>query len=88
MSMRAKFSVISVKQHWKDGVVGGEVVGEELEMIAVCSKPFDKDGLSEDNTYARWTPSARLTMTVLNPALFGQYKVGEKYYSDFSKAED
>jgi hypothetical protein len=88
MNMRAKFLITKVTQHRKDGLADGEVVGESLEMIAVCSKPFDKDGLSEDNTFARYTPQAALSMQILNPALLNQYKVGDKYYSDFSKATD
>jgi hypothetical protein len=88
MNMRAKFLITKVTQHRKDGLPEGEVVGEALEMIAVCSKPFDKDGYSEDNTFAKYTPTAYCSLTILNPALLNQYKVGDKYYSDFSKAED
>jgi hypothetical protein len=82
--MRAKFLITEVAQS-EDAE--GNVNSERLEMMAVVSGT-DADGYSEDNTFARYTPTARLSMTVLNPALFGQYKSGDKYYADFSKAEE
>lgn len=61
---------------------------EKISFMAVCGEtPFQAGGLSEDNTYAKWTPTANLEMTITNPALFGTLVVGEKYYVDFTKAE-
>ena len=45
------------------------------------------DGSDENNTYAKWTPTAELTMTVNNPALLGKIRPGEEYYLDFVRAE-
>ncbi len=61
---------------------------EELSMAPVC-KPsgYGEDGLDEDNTYAKFSPSGQLTLTVANPALFGKFNPGEKYYIDFIKVE-
>ena len=78
--MRAKMRVMNVDDSYE-----GQ---EELTFSAVAkSEPYDEEGSDENNSYARWTPSANLTMTVQNPALFGQYKVGDEYYLDFTKAE-
>ncbi|WP_204367562.1 hypothetical protein [Janthinobacterium sp. HH01] len=45
------------------------------------------DGSDEDNSFARWTPSAELTMTINNPDLLGKFKVGDKFYVDFTPAD-
>lgn len=83
--MRAKMQVQSVKEvrPWQED---GQLT-EELELSAVCGT-FGEMGESEDNTYSRYTPTARLSMTVNNPALFGKIKPGQKFYLDFTEAED
>jgi len=62
--------------------------GEKLEFAAVAkSVPYPEDGSDEDNTYAKFSPSASLTIQVANPALFGKFTPGEKYYVDFTPAD-
>jgi hypothetical protein len=79
VDMRAKFVVSEVKRY--------ENI-EQLSMNAVCkSGGYGEDGLDEDNTYAKFSPSGQLTLTVANPVLFGKFNPGEKYYLDFTKAE-
>jgi hypothetical protein len=59
---------------------------ELLEFYAVSKKEgYPEDGSDENNTYARWTPSAELRMAITNPALIGKFKVGEEFYVDFTK---
>lgn len=83
--MRAKMQVTSVEEF---KAADGEVTSERLKFSAVSkSEAYPADGLDEDNTYAKFSPSADLTITVDNPALFGHFKVGEKYYVDFEQAE-
>ena len=65
---------------------GGTVYGTNLQLMAVGDKAFDADGNSEDNMFARWTPSASLTMSISNPNLFGKFKTGQKFYVDFTEA--
>jgi hypothetical protein len=65
---------------------GWTPAAEQIEMSAVTDKPFDADGNSDDSTFARWTPTGSLAMTITNPALIGQIKVGQKYYIDFTEA--
>ncbi len=55
-------------------------------MVAISEKPFDVEGASEDNSFAKWTPTGNLEMSITNPALIGQFKVGEKYYLNFTPA--
>lgn len=77
--MRAKMYVESVKRY--NGV-------EELTLRAVGkSGAYDADGLDEDNTYAKFSPSGSLVLNVANPALIGQFNPGEKFYIDFTPAE-
>lgn len=58
---------------------------EQLHFSAVC-KPdgYPEDGHDEDNTYARFSPSADVRIYVANPSLFGKLAVGTKYYVDFT----
>jgi hypothetical protein len=82
--MRAKMQVDTVERfNVKDGVPAWET----LDMSAVSDKPYDKDGMSEDSTFARYTPSGRLSLTIENPVLFGKFKPGQKFYLDFTEAQ-
>ena len=76
--MRAKFQINRIEQFQ-----GGN---EKLHFNAVCAKSYPADGSDEDNTYAKYSPSAECSITIANPALHGQFKVGEKYYVDFTPA--
>lgn len=83
--MRAKMQVGFVKEHFH-GPEGAKS-GETLTMHAVAASKYPEDGSDEDNTFAKWSPGANLDINVANPVLWGAYKVGDKYYLDFSKAE-
>lgn len=65
----------------------GDKQGEEIAMVPVTEKPFDGDGNSEDNSFARWTPSGGLSLAITNPSLFGVFSHGQKYYLDFTPAD-
>ena len=79
--MVAKFVVRGVVQQ------GEPVSSEILKMAPVTSKPFDAEGFSEDNSFAKWTPSGNLEMTVTNPALLGRINVGDTFKLNFEKCE-
>lgn len=80
--MRAKLRVSYVHEHIYDGVKNQE----RLSFHAVCASKYPEDGSDENNTYAKYSPSAEFTIYVANPALFGKFKVGEEYYVDFTNA--
>lgn len=65
---------------------------EDVQMRAVqgnkVAKGYPTDGMDEDNTYARFSPSADFRLTIANPALFGSFKPGQKYYIDMTQAAD
>jgi hypothetical protein len=76
--MRAKMRVTAVE--------AGEGY-ERLRLAAVCRPGgYPPDGTDEDNTYARFTPQADLTMVVTNPALLGRLSAGQALYVDFTLA--
>lgn len=60
---------------------------ETVKLAAVTAKPFDANGENEDNSFARYTPSANLEMMIANPALLGRIKVGDTFKLTFDKCE-
>ena len=89
--MRAKLRCFSVKQVMGSTIqapIENKVESEELEFTAVGrSGGYGNDGIDEDNTYARWTPSATFKLTCRNPELWGKFRVGRVYYVDFIEAK-
>ena len=82
--MRAKMKVTGVEVF--NSSVDGSKSGERLTFRAVSNCPYPEDGSDEDNTYAKFSPDASLSIFVANPALFDQFKSDEKYYVDFTQA--
>lgn len=74
-TMRAKMKINSIEQYG---------TSEKLNFAAVCAKAYPADGSDEDNTFAKFSPSANLSIQITNPALLGQFKPGETYYVDFT----
>lgn len=89
MNTRCKVRVESVKLFGSDG---SNHTAEEVQMRAVGGSKVNKDGYpsdgsDEDNTYAKFSPSADFRLYVANPVLFGQFKPGQKYYVDLTLAD-
>ena len=77
-TMRAKFVVTSVERFPSS---------EKLKFTAFSkSGGYPEDGSDEDNTYAKYSPQASCEIYVANPALFGKFEPGKKYYVDFTEA--
>lgn len=55
---------------------------DKVRMHAV----YSGDKNSEDNTFAKATPSASLEIQIDNPAARGLMKPGQKFYVDFTPA--
>ncbi len=78
-AMRAKMRVSQVVSHGP--------TTETLHFNAVAKNDgYPADGSDENNSFAMWTPSAELSMTVTNPALIGKFQPGQTFYVDFSEA--
>lgn len=88
-TMRAKLQVSMVQEHmgWAAEGKPPEKSMETLTMHAVCKNQYDETGLDEDNTFAKWSPGATLAINIANPALWGKFKPGDKFYVDFTPAE-
>ena len=59
---------------------------EILNFTAVTDTKYGGEGWNEDNTYAKFTPTATLEMCVTNSDLWGQFVPGQKFYVDFTLA--
>lgn len=84
-TMRAKLQVGFVQEcnYGQDGAKSMEV----LTMHAVAkSTAYPEDGTDEDNTFAKWSPGANLSINIANPDLWDKFKVGDKFYVDFGPA--
>jgi hypothetical protein len=78
--MRAKMRVTTIEPYGYDGFT--------LTFSAVRkSEAYPLDGSDENNTYARWTPSAELRIDITNPNLKGKFEVGQEFYLDFTLAK-
>lgn len=84
-TMRAKLKVGSVFAH-RDAETG-ETITETLTFHGVSkSGTYPADGSDEDNTFARYSPSVNLQISIANPALHGQFEPGQTFYVDFTPA--
>lgn len=72
MSFRAKLTVMELRP-------SGE--GVHATFAAV----YDSANVPEDNSYAKYTPSASFSMQVDNPAVIEQLAPGKKFYVDFNE---
>lgn len=77
-TMRAKLQISHIEKFTES---------ERLHFHGVAAKSYPADGSDEDNTFAKWSPSVELKITITNPALVGQFKPGDKFYVDFTPAE-
>lgn len=78
VAMRAKMRVNHVDKQFPNQ--------ETLHFNPVGPSRYPEDGSDENNTYAKFSPSGSLQLTVVNPVLLGKFSVGEEYYLDFTKA--
>lgn len=58
---------------------------EQIVARPVCkSGSYPADGTDEDNTFAKFSPSGELKLSIANPELLGVYKPGQKFYVDWT----
>ena len=85
VKMRAKVKVGSCIPY-RDA--DGKTVNETLHFhgVAKSDGPYPADGMDENNTFSRYSPSVSFQIVVANPALFGKFASGDTYYVDFTPA--
>ncbi len=75
--MRAKMRVETITKHGIDS--------ESLLLYGVSkSDGYPDDGSDENNTFAKFTPNAKLEITIMNPDLVGTFEMGDTFYVDFT----
>lgn len=81
IAMRAKVRVTNIAAYKNEA---GEVTQEALSFnFPAKNGSYPADGSDEDQQFARYSPSASLSLTVANPALLGKFSVGDTFYLDF-----
>lgn len=75
-TMRAKLKIASVTKTSE--------TCEQLKFHGVAAKSYPADGADEDNTFAKFSPSVSLDITIMNPALIGKFEPGQTFYVDFT----
>lgn len=84
--MRAKLRVSSVDKT-NMGKDGDSYRSIHVRMHAVAKNgPYPDDGSDENNSFAKWSPSADFTITINNPNLFDKISEGDTFYADFTVA--
>lgn len=83
--MRAKFQVSKIERF---AGYGGQPGQDKITCNAVAAKAYPADGSDEDNTYAKFSPSGALELTIANPNLVGKIEPGQKFYLDFTPAPE
>lgn len=83
-TMRAKLRVVGIQVF---ETMERKVTQMRVTMNAVGpSTAYPEDGTDENNTYAKWTPSAIFEASIMNPALFDSFKINAEFYVDFTAA--
>jgi hypothetical protein len=87
--MRAKMKVTNVQQHFSGPERTPNQLSQETVSFSAVGKStsYDSLGSDEDNTFAKYTPSADAWFAVMNPDLFGKFAPGDTFYVDFTRAE-
>lgn len=79
-TMRAKLQIASVTKYSQ--------TSEQLSFHGVAAKQYPADGSDEDNTFAKFSPSVDLKISITNPNLVGKFEPGQKFYVDFTPVPD
>lgn len=77
-TMRAKLQISSITKHSAEC--------EQLRFHGVAASSYPADGSDENNTFAKFSPSVSLDITIMNPALIGKFEPGQAFYVDFTPA--
>lgn len=82
--MRAKVRIGSIIPF---GPTDGKPTTEVVTFHGVSKNgPYPADGLDENNSFARFSPSVDFKISIANPALIGTFEVGQTFYCDFIPA--
>ncbi len=77
-TMRAKLRVGSV--------IPQSAGYETVKFHGVAASSYPEDGTDENNTFAKFSPSASFDIVIANPVLLGKFAPGDTFYVDFTPA--
>lgn len=72
VAVRAKFKVVSVTEH------EGDIKTAKLQAVS--------SGSAENAEFFKWTPSASIDLSTMNPAAAKHFVPGKQFYVDFTEA--
>jgi len=72
-TVRAKFKVASITEH------EGGIKTAKLQAVS--------SGSPENNEFFKWTPSASIELSTMNPVAAEQFVPGKQFYVDFIAAD-
>lgn len=82
-NVKAKFWVKSVQHHYQ-GLSGADIHAEVT--LAPCYGTYPGGDSEENKSFAKWTPSGEIRMSITNPAAIEFFELGKPYYIDFRRA--
>ncbi|MER8924361.1 hypothetical protein [Mesorhizobium sp. M0859] len=82
--MRAKVKITSIASYPTVGTPTQEALTFDFPSK---DGAYPADGSDEDQQFAKFSPCGSLSLTVTNPALIGKFKVDDKFYLDFTRAD-
>lgn len=80
MSVRAKFFVSKIEEY-------ASPVGSKKVFLSAVMNGKDGKACEENKSFAKYTPSGELFMMIDNPVAAEQFKAGQEFYIDFTRAE-
>jgi hypothetical protein len=82
MTVRAKFQVAEIRRYAWDMARGEEA---SAEVILQCQ--YDSKLCEEDRSFAKSTPTGKISMRVDNPKAIAALQLGAFFYVDFTPVE-
>jgi hypothetical protein len=73
--------MFQVRAKFKCSEVTETESGKKVVLYPVIS------GSEENKAFFKWTPSGKLEMGIMNDGAANEFKPGQEYYVDFTKAE-
>lgn len=75
MSVRAKF--------WVTGINHRHIGDDSAVNAEITLDPAYGEG---NETWSKWTPAGKITLTITNPAAVEQFTLGDEFFVDFTPA--
>jgi hypothetical protein len=88
MPVRAKFQVGSITRTKGQRYMGTQQGYVDCEMQTIHLQPVTSSGSEEDKKFWASTPQGKIELGCVNPEAGNQFALGQKFYVDFTPAEE